>query len=109
MNRLDVSLKVDQENHKVLREMLDHASGVEASQGPKLQAQETRTNSVADTGSTVVCSGTDIMRDLGLQDLLPTSLTLFAANRKGLTVLGAVPVLITAETMDGGQPVTTRD
>ena len=111
LNRMSVSLKVDQRNHTVLWEMLDHAAGVEASKRAKLRAKATEANSIADTGATVCCSGTDIMQDMGLtmKNLLPTNLTLFAANRKGLTVLGAVPVLITAKTVDGGQPVTTRD
>ena len=49
--------------------------------------------SVADTGATVVCGGTGMMQDLGLKksELLPTSTTLFTADKKALTVLGAVP------------------
>ena len=103
------ALKVEQRNHTVLREMLDHAAGVEASREARRQDKATETDSIVDTGAMVY--GTNIMQDLGLrfEDLLPTNLTLFAANRKGLTVLGAVPVLITAKTVDGGQPVTTRD
>ena len=65
--------------------------------------------SVADTGATVVCGGTGMMRELGLKksELLPTSTTLFTADRKALTVLGAVPVNISAVCENVGT-VTTK-
>ena len=36
---------------------------------------------------------------LGIRDLLPTEMTLFMANNKGLTVMGAIPVEISAQTL----------
>ena len=51
-----------------------------------------------------------MMQRLGLrlEQLLPTNLTLFTADKKSLTVLGAVPVIISVKCGDGGT-VTTRD
>ena len=43
-----------------------------------------------------------------MKDLLPTIRKLFVAKRKGLTVLVALQVLITAKTVDRGQSVTTK-
>jgi hypothetical protein len=45
---------------------------------------------------------------LKLEQLLPTNLTLFTADKKSLTVLGAVPVIISVKCGDGGT-ATTRD
>ena len=86
--------KVDHDNHRTLQEMLDNANGV----------------SEADTGATVVCGGTGLMQEMGLklEQLLPTNLTLFTADKKSLTVLGAVPVIISVQCEDGGT-ATTRD
>ena len=86
--------KVDHDNHRTLQEMLNNANGV----------------SEADTGATVVCGGTGLMQEMGLklEQLLPTNLTLFTADKKSLTVLGAVPVIISVQCEDGGT-ATTRD
>jgi hypothetical protein len=50
------------------------------------------------------------MQEMGLklEQLLPTNLTLFTADKKSLTVLGAVPVIISVQCEDGGT-ATTRD
>ena len=43
-----------------------------------------------------------------LNQLLPTNLTLFTADKKSLTVLGAVPVIISVKRGDGSI-ATSRD
>ena len=50
------------------------------------------------------------MQDMGikLEQLLPTNLTLFTADKKSLCMLGAIPVIITVVCEDGGSE-TTRD
>ena len=57
--------------------------------------------SIADTGATVVCEG--IIRGIGLEanQLLPTYMTLYTADKKELMVMGTVPVFITAQCVDG--------
>ena len=57
MNRVTVSYEVDHSNHKVLKEMLDHANGVTEDQVVELPKITLERESVADTGATVVCGG----------------------------------------------------
>ena len=52
---------------------------------------------MADTGCTVLCGGLDVMRKLKMprSALIGSDITLYAADRRPLTVLGAIPVDIT--------------
>ena len=56
-----------------------------------------QTEGVADTGCTVLCGGLDMMRKLKIprSALIGSDITLYAADRRPLTVLGAIPVDIT--------------
>jgi hypothetical protein len=105
INHVMVSYEVDHSNHKALKEMLNHANGVSGDLSLELP-----TMTVADTGATVVCGETELMQGMGLKlnQLLPTNLTLFTADKKSLTVLGAVPVIISVKCGDGST-ATTRD
>ena len=69
------------------------------------------TTAIGDTGATVCCTGIGMMKSLGLvrEQLLPTNLTLVAANRKSLSVLGAVPILLEVMSVDGSTPIMIRD
>ena len=109
-NRMQVTVKVDEKNFKVLHEMLNHASGDKVTKGIRVPDKRMHREAVGDTGVTVCCSGLDTMEQLGLKvhELLATELSLFAANNKDLTVLGALPVMITVPTADGST-VSTRD
>ena len=66
-----------------------------------------QTEGVADTGCTVLCSGLDMMRKLKIprSALIASDITLYAADRRPLTVLGAIPVDITVR---GGMNNTAR-
>jgi hypothetical protein len=110
MNRVVVGYEVDLANHRVLKEMLNHANGVSEDLALELPTMTVERESVADTGATVVCGGTELMQGMGLKlnQLLPTNLTLFTADKKSLTVLGAVPVIISVKCGDGST-ATTRD
>jgi hypothetical protein len=90
---------VDHDNHRTLREMLNTANGVSEDMAQALPTMTVDRESVADTGATVDCGGTELMQGLGLkmEQLLPTNLTLFTADKKSLTVLGAVPVIISVK------------
>jgi hypothetical protein len=81
MNSVVVSYEVDHANHRVLKEMLNHANVV-----------------------------SELMQGMGLKlnHLLPTNRTLFTADKKSLTVLGAVAVIISVKCGDGST-ATTRD
>jgi hypothetical protein len=52
--------------------------------------------SVTGTGTTVVCGGKQLMQEIGIkmEQLLPTNITLFTADKKSLCVLGAVIITI---------------
>ena len=101
-NRMVATYSVDREQYKNLSVVLNE--GVMDDRVEKLTTGTVDRESVADTGATVVCGGTDMMQDLGLNmsELLPTSTTLFTADKKNLTVLGAVPVNISAVCENGG-------
>jgi hypothetical protein len=110
MNRVMASYEVDNSNYKVLKGTLNHANGVSEDLALELPTETFEQESVADTGATVVCGGTELMQGMGLKlnQLLPTNLTLFTADKKSLTVLGAVPVIISVKCGDGSI-ATSRD
>ena len=61
-----------------------------------ISATEVSENATADTGATVCCAGSAMLKRLGVpaKHLLPTALELRAANGVPLTVLGVIPVFI---------------
>ena len=61
-----------------------------------ISATEVSENATADTGATVCCAGSEMLKRLGVpaKHLLPTALELRAANGVPLTVLGVIPVFI---------------
>ena len=64
-----------------------------------ISATEVSENATADTGATVCCAGSAMLKRLGVpaKHLLPTALELRAAYGVPLTVLGVVPVLINTD------------
>ena len=105
-NRVMATYAVDKEQYRNLSTMLNE--GFVESRTEQLIQKTVNKESVADTGATVVCGGTDIMQDLGLNlsELLPTATTLFTADRTSLTVLGAIPVDISVVCVDGSTVAT---
>ena len=105
-NRMVAKYSVDREQYKKLSVVLNE--GVVDDRAEQLTTGTVEKESVADTGATVVCGGTDIMQDLGLNlsELMPTTTTLFTADKKSLNVLGAVPVNISAVCENGGTDST---
>jgi len=67
-----------------------------------LSKKMVNTSAVADTGACVCCSGTDLIRELGIDRsaLFKTNMELSAANKKMMTVLGCIQVLISARKID---------
>ena len=60
----------------------------------KAKMKKTQAAGIADIGASVLCSGTNLMRQLGLQEknLIKTDTVLRAANEAKLEVLGLIPV-----------------
>ena len=67
MNRVVVGYEVDLANHRVLKEMLNHANGVSEDLALELPTMTMERESVADMGATVVCGGTELMQGMGLK------------------------------------------
>jgi hypothetical protein len=67
INRVMVRYEVDHSNHKVPKEMLAHANGVTEDQVVELPTMTLERESMADTGATVVCGGTELMQGMGLR------------------------------------------
>ena len=58
--------------------------------------KKTQSAGVADTGASVLCSGTNLMRQLGLEEryLIKTGTIIRAANEEQLDVLGFIPISV---------------
>ena len=85
--------------HVLLKPMLDQWPQLHpnpACAPAKAKMKKTQSAGIADTGASVLCSGTNLMRQLGLDEhnLIPTSTVIRAANDAKLTVLGMVPVTV---------------
>jgi hypothetical protein len=63
---------------------------------PSFKMKKTQSAGIADTGASVLCAGTNLMRQLGLNisNLCPTLTVIRAANDEPLTMLGMVPVSV---------------
>ena len=60
----------------------------------KAKMKKTQSAGIADTGASVLCSGTNLMRQLGLEErnLIKTDTVVRAVNEAQLEVLGSIPV-----------------
>jgi hypothetical protein len=60
----------------------------------KSRMKKTQSAGIADTGASVLCSGTNLMRQLGLEEknLIKTDTVIRAANEAKLEMLGFIPV-----------------
>ena len=65
---------------------------------------------VADTGAMITVAGTNLMKSLGLtiNDLIPVSMKLSAANSTKLNILGAMFIKITGKKFDSEKLLQTR-
>ena len=103
---MKVSLEFDTENYDTLSGMLsERHAGQGRAQLPSINVS---LDVVGETGATVCSTGLYTIKQMGLGelDLLPTSLTLFTADRKSLTVLGAIPEFIRTLTVGGRSEVS---
>ena len=71
----------------------------------------TTTSGTADTGATICCTGVEILPKLGIQksDLLRTRVDLYVADKRKLTILGVIPVIITVGGNVSGRVMQTRE
>ena len=102
MKSLPVEMRVDRDGYQDL-------SGTPAP-GREGCEEVAKRSSCADTGASVCCSGTDMLQSLGInkKDLLETEVNLFAADRKRLTILGVIPVIVASRKAGSGKLVEVR-
>ena len=97
MHRTDVEIRIDRHNYSVINKtVMDSVFPSEH----KLSKNIVNTSAVADTGACVCCSGPGLLKELGIDRsiLFKTNMELSAANKKLMTVIGCIPVLISART-----------
>ena len=94
-----VKIAIDRKKYSVINETVTNNSFPSEN---KLSNNIVSTSAVADTGACVCCSGPGILKDLGIDrsTLFKIDMELSAANKKLMTVLGCIPVLISARTID---------
>ena len=85
--------------HVLIKPMLDQWAQLHDDPGctpTKAKMKKTQSAGVADTGASVLCSGTNLMRQLGLEEsnLIKTTTIIRAANAAELDVLGYIPVSV---------------
>ena len=85
--------------HVLIKPMLDQCAQLHDDQTctpSKSRMKKTQAAGVADTGASVLCSGLNLMRQLGLQEknLIKTGTIIMAANEEKLDVLGYIPVTV---------------
>ena len=99
-----VDYKVDTDNHRILQEMLADANGVTEGTTQRLPDKVVNRYSWRTQGLPWSAEGKGLMQEIGLtlEQLLPTNLTLFTADKNSLIVLGAFPVIISLVCEDGG-------
>ena len=102
MKALQVRVAVDKEQYQEL-------TGTQAP-GEEHQEDAANQSGVGDTGASVCCSGIDVLRSLKVrqEDLLQTGVCLYAANRKKLSILGMLPVIVSSRRVGTGELVQTR-
>ena len=99
MNRTGVKIVIDRHNYSVINKtIMDSVFPSET----KLSKNIVNISAVADTGACVCCSGPELLKEFGIDRsiLFRTNMELSAANKKLMTVLGCIPVLISARTID---------
>ena len=94
-----VEIVIDCKNYSVINKTVMNDSFPPEN---KLSKNIVSTTAVADTGACVCCSGPGLLKDLGIDrsTLFKTNMELSAANKKLMNVLGCIPVLISARTID---------
>ena len=85
--------------HVLIKPMLDQWAQLHDDQSCtpiKSKMKKTQAAGVADTGASVLCSGMNLMRQLGLEkrNLIKTKTIIRAANEEKLDLLGYIPVTV---------------
>ena len=99
MHRTGVEIVIDRHNYSVINKtVMDSVFPSEH----ELSKNIVNTSAVDDKGACVCCSGTGLLKELGIDRLIlfKTNMELSAANKKLMTVLGCIPVLILTQTID---------
>ena len=85
--------------HVLIKPQLEHWAQLHPTPADipdKTRTKQTKSAGLADTGASVVCSGTSTMRQMGLEEkhLCPTTTVIRVASKEKLTVLGFIPVAV---------------
>ena len=99
MQLAKVDIALDRHNYAVInKSIMDN----EFLSENRLSRNIVSTSAVADTGACVCCSGPGMIKELGIDRsaLFKTNMELSAANKKLMTVLGCIPVQISARTIN---------
>ena len=95
MQKTGVEIRIDRDNYALINKDIMN------NKFPHIDLLSKRTatsSAVADTGACVCCSGPNMLKELGISKaiLFDTNMELSAANKKKMTVLGCIPVLLAA-------------
>jgi hypothetical protein len=101
--RIKVEIAVDKEQYGKL--------GGRSPGEPLPRARTMKAEAVGDTGASICCVDPSLLRSLGVreEELLPTSVPLYAADKRRLRVRGCVPVTVRTRTVPSGTEVEVRD
>ena len=99
MQKTGVEIRIDRDNYALINKDIMN------NKFPHIDLLSKRTatsSAVADTGACVCCSGPNMLKELGIAKtvLFDTNMELSAANKKRMTVMGCIPVLLSARTID---------
>ena len=99
MQKTGVEIRIDRDNYALINK------DIMKNKFPHIDTLSKRTatsSAVADTGACVCCSGPNMIKELGISKatLFDTNMELSAANKKKMTVLGCIPVLLAARAID---------
>ena len=99
MKKTSVEIKIDRDNYALINKDIMNNKFPHID---RLSKRRASLSAVADTGACVCCAGPSMLKELGIERaaLLDTNMELSAANKKLMTVLGCIPVLLSARSIN---------
>ena len=99
MKKTSVEIKIDRVNYALINKDIMNNKFPHID---RLSKRAASSSAVADTGACVCCAGPNMLKELGIERaaLFDTNMELSAANKKLMTVLGCIPVLLSARSIN---------
>ena len=99
MKKTGVEIKIDRDNYALINKDIMNNKFPHID---RLSKRTASSSAVADTGACVCCAGPNMLKELGIERaaLFDTNMELSAANKKLMTVLGCIPVLLSARSIN---------